>query len=212
MHIKTPILSYRNISQRQLSFKKRNSSCAEPVELPPERKFDICFGNIYRVDNNVYRGAMPLNVEDFRFLVSDLGIKTIISVKKSFSLNEESTSYKADVKEYFDKNSDKIQIIEKTNLENDPKEFQETLEILKNPENAPCYVHCASGKRGTGLLIAGYRIDHHGWSFDDAYDEYKNIALNNEKSYWGNHYEDPGFLREQLTGLMGSNSILGKFR
>jgi tyrosine-protein phosphatase SIW14 len=54
--------------------------------------------------------------------------------------------------------------------ENDIHQF---LEIVNDPANQPVFVHCEDGHIRTGVMTAIYRINHEGWTADQAYTEMK---------------------------------------
>ena len=47
------------------------------------------------------------------------------------------------------------------------------VQIVNDPANQPVYVHCAGGKRRTGVMAAVYRMTPDGWSADHAFKEMK---------------------------------------
>jgi tyrosine-protein phosphatase SIW14 len=52
-----------------------------------------------------------------------------------------------------------------------PDDVDRFLQILDDPHNWPVLVHCAGGRHRTGALCAVYRMEHDGWTNDQAYRE-----------------------------------------
>lgn len=77
----------------------------------------------------------------------------------------------------------------------DPEEAELVLlltaleKILKDPDRAPVFVHCAEGKDRTGYSIAAYRMVFENWSVDDALHEMFDFRFN---TIW---FRNPGFLK-----------------
>ncbi|MGH7198705.1 MAG: fused DSP-PTPase phosphatase/NAD kinase-like protein [Candidatus Omnitrophota bacterium] len=55
-------------------------------------------------------------------------------------------------------------------------------ELIEDPSNHPVYVHCFSGRDRTGMMVALYRMEKEGWSYDEAIAEMKGFGYD-EKSY-----------------------------
>jgi protein tyrosine/serine phosphatase len=51
------------------------------------------------------------------------------------------------------------------------------LSLINAPENQPIFVHCRRGSDRTGTVIAIYRIDHDGWSSEQAKTEAKRYGM-----------------------------------
>ena len=49
---------------------------------------------------------------------------------------------------------------------------------MSDPLNQPVYVHCALGQDRTGVVVAAYRMDVDGWSFEDAEKEMQSFGFN----------------------------------
>jgi protein tyrosine/serine phosphatase len=54
-----------------------------------------------------------------------------------------------------------------------PKAIDRFLEICDNPANYPILVHCHAGLHRTGVMIAVYRMEYHGWTPHQAIQEMK---------------------------------------
>ncbi len=112
-----------------------------------------------RVSGEIYRGGAP-SADDLKLMSDIYNMKTILSLDgnigdsiaptvKSLGMSHIvipiSGSHTFDLMKY---------------LQN------HIVSILTN--NQPIYVHCRHGSDRTGMAIALYRIDHDGWSQDDA--------------------------------------------
>jgi hypothetical protein len=53
------------------------------------------------------------------------------------------------------------------------EQIAQFMSIVTNPAHQPVYVHCAGGKHRTGVMTAVYRMEHDGWTADQAYQEMK---------------------------------------
>jgi len=53
------------------------------------------------------------------------------------------------------------------------EQITEFMTIVVNPAHQPVYVDCAGGKHRTGVMTAVYRMEHDGWTVDQAYQETK---------------------------------------
>ena len=53
---------------------------------------------------------------------------------------------------------------------------EEAVAILADPQNQPVFVHCRAGCHRTGAVIAVYRVQHCGWSEEDAQAELANCG------------------------------------
>jgi protein tyrosine/serine phosphatase len=52
------------------------------------------------------------------------------------------------------------------------------IDVLKNPDNQPVYVHCRQGQDRTGIIVAAYRMKVEGWSLRDAEAEMQSFGFN----------------------------------
>ena len=54
-----------------------------------------------------------------------------------------------------------------------PAQIAYFLEIVNDAQHQPIYVHCRGGRHRTGVMTAVYRMQHDGWSADQAFHEMK---------------------------------------
>lgn len=163
------------------------TGCATRPAAPPTRSgpqpCDTCIegvSNFSKVSPLLWRGAQPTEA-GFRNLEA-AGAKTIISLR-----------------EYHDD----LPLLEETKLNYlripmdawDPEEAELVLfltqleRLLKDPDSAPVFVHCAEGKDRTGYSIAAYRMLFENWTADDAIHEMFDFRFN---TVW---FRNPGFLK-----------------
>ncbi|WDT74184.1 MAG: dual specificity protein phosphatase family protein [Candidatus Manganitrophus sp.] len=163
------------------------AGCATRPSIPPTRNWpapcDSCIAgvpNFSKVSVLLWRGAQPTE-EGFRNLET-AGAKTIISLRE---------------------HHDDLPLLERTKLKYlripmdawDPEEAELVLfltqleRILKDPDSAPVFVHCAEGKDRTGYSIAAYRMLFENWTADDAIHEMFDFRFN---TIW---FRNPGFLK-----------------
>jgi len=124
---------------------------AQPIDLPG-------VPNLYKVSDNLYRGAQPTK-QGFQNL-SKLGIKTIINLRESRS--------------DFDTISDSNFIYEQIDTlawDLKDKDVSRFLQIVRDKQKQPVFVHCRRGADRTGTMCAVYRIIVEDWSKEQAIEE-----------------------------------------
>jgi tyrosine-protein phosphatase SIW14 len=125
--------------------------------------------NFHRVSEKLYRGAQP-KAGGFRQL-SQLGIKTIVSLRADDdrSRTQEQEARAAGLS-YFN--------VPFKRLGRPTDEQIDRVRALVNaPENQPVFVHCQHGADRTGTIIALYRIEHDGWTIDQARAEARRYGM-----------------------------------
>lgn len=115
-------------------------------------------GNLYRVNNNLYRSAQP--TEEGMKNLEQIGIKTIINLRAFYTDTDEIKgtallSEELSIYTWWIKYEDIIHV----------------LRIIEKKENAPFLIHCKHGADRTGVMIAMYRIVEQGWSREEAIEE-----------------------------------------
>lgn len=124
--------------------------------VPSVTKFDQVSAVLYRSAQPSYKGLQELK---------KAGIKTIISLRHNRTqfLLEKLQAERLGMK------------FEHLPLDGIHKPKQETIqkffEIVRNPANQPCLVHCEFGMDRTGCMVAIYRQEEQKWTAKAAYDE-----------------------------------------
>ncbi len=76
-----------------------------------------------------------------------------------------------------------------------PITLERYLEILDDPASYPVLVHCKAGLHRTGVLVAVYRMEYEGWSWQDALAEVKANGFGEFVSSSANEYIDQYILK-----------------
>jgi tyrosine-protein phosphatase SIW14 len=125
--------------------------------------------NFHRVNDTLYRGGQP-NQGGLKSL-KKLGVKTIVNLRDDDDrARSEEAEAAADGFRYFNRPLGRY---------GKPSDEQvaEILSIINAPENQPVFVHCHRGSDRTGTVIAIYRIEHDGWTSEQAKEEAKRFGL-----------------------------------
>jgi tyrosine-protein phosphatase SIW14 len=141
--------------------------------------------NFHQVNANLYRGGQP-KPEGIAQL-KRMGIKTIVNLRDNDAraISEKSAAEAAGLRYFnlplptFNRPSDDA--------------VKEALSLINAPDNQPVFVHCHRGSDRTGTVIAIYRIEHDGWTSDQARTEAKQYGLGmwqmSMKDYINDYYE-----------------------
>lgn len=122
-----------------------------------------------QVDERLYRGGAP-NEAGLR-LIKEKGIKTVIS------LQGVSDTQQAE-KELVESLGMKFVSLPMSVDERPGDEAILTfLETVLTPDDAPVFVHCASGRDRTGAVVAVYRVTFNEWGPKEAYKEAKKYGF-----------------------------------
>ena len=125
--------------------------------------------NFHQVNEQLYRGAQPKRGGIQR--LAQLGIKTVVNLRgdDERSQTEEQETRAAGL-HYFNVP------FERLGRPTD-EQVERVLSIINAPENQPVFVHCQRGADRTGAIIAVYRIEHHGWTSEQAKAEAKRYGM-----------------------------------
>ena len=145
------------------------TSLAAPVKVK-ESFPGITIKNFGKVNDSYYRGAQPLNADEFAQL-KKLGIKTVIDLRKD-SLKQAPVLAREAGLQYFN-----LPLLARNPATDEQTNY--FLDLVNNPDNQPVYVHCKGGRHRTGGMTAVYRITHDGWTADQAYKEMLEYDFNN---------------------------------
>jgi tyrosine-protein phosphatase SIW14 len=124
----------------------------------------IRIDNFGRINANYFRGAQP-NGRDYADLAA-LGVHTVINLASDDAdANEKAMAERAGLKY--------VQIAMTTHQPPTADQLAAFLAIVNEPASQPVYVHCVGGRHRTGVMTAGYRLTHDGWTADQAFAEMK---------------------------------------
>lgn len=146
-----PFGSHLGNKQRQVETIDVQEKWAERIQLPG-------LPNLYKVSNDLYRGAQPTS-EGMKQL-EKLGIKTIVNLR---SLHSDRNEMKGTTLSY--------EHINMTTWNVEGKDVMRFLRIVTDPNHTPVFVHCQHGADRTGTMCAIYRITVQCWSRDEAIEE-----------------------------------------
>lgn len=134
---------------------------------PPTAAVDpthIGIDNFGRVNSTYYRGAEPADSQ-YAALAAQ-GIKTVIDLRGSDVDAGDKRLAEVAGMTY-------INIPMTTHDAPTSEVVNGFLKIVNEPANQPVYVHCVGGRHRTGVMTAIYRMDHDGWSSEQAFKEMK---------------------------------------
>lgn len=141
--------------------------------------------NFYQINERLYRGAQPKH-SGIQSLVR-LGIKTVINLRDDDErARAEEEEARAAGLTYFN--------IPFKNLGRPTDEqVAQVLAILNASENQPVFIHCKRGADRTGTIIAIYRIEHDGWTGEQAKAEANSYGMRfwqrGMKDYINDYYQ-----------------------
>lgn len=136
---------------------------SEPVAIPAFDVARIGIDNFGRVSETYYRGSQP-DGSDYADLAA-LGVKTVIDLQRDGMAIERKLVESAGMRFY--------RIPMTTRTAPTAEELALFLRLVNDASNQPVYVHCAGGRHRTGVMTAVYRMNHDGWTSDQAFKEMK---------------------------------------
>jgi protein tyrosine/serine phosphatase len=123
----------------------------------------------YQVDERLYRGGRPN--QDGIYMLREKGIKTVITLQGPSSAR----SSEAQLVKTLGMDFVTIPMsVDEVPADEDILLF---MNYVLDPEKQPIFVHCASGRDRTGVLVAVYRVLVYGWGPKEAYDEAKRYGF-----------------------------------
>ncbi len=124
-----------------------------------ERKYEE-LPNFHQVNERLYRGAQPKRGGIHR--LTQLGVKTIVNLRADDELSRaEEQEARAAGLSYFNVP------FERLGRPTD-EQVKRVLSIINSVQSQPVFVHCQRGADRTGTIIAIYRIEHDGWTSEQA--------------------------------------------
>ena len=152
-------------------------------EAPPSTRVadvsNIKIRNFGQVNANYYRGEQPED-GDYAALAA-LGIRTVIDLQADGGNDHEAQLVEAAGMTFH-------RIPMTTRVAPTLEQIAQFMTIVTNPAHQPVYVHCAGGKHRTGVMTAVYRMEHDGWTADQAYQEMKRYKFGS--SIWHPEFKD----------------------
>jgi len=136
--------------------------------LLADDKIDLGIINFTEVKKDFYRGGQPTS--DGYKALKRLKIKTVVNLRKDKTVDDERKWAHFEGMKFI---SIPMHAWEKPRS----KDVDDFLRIASNPENFPLFVHCKHGVDRTGFMMAMYRMTQEEWSFEDAYQEMKQIGF-----------------------------------
>ena len=159
------------------------------LSLPKEARFsERIFGlrgltNVGLLAPRLYRGAQPAPIG--YATLKRMGVKTVVNLRTRYS--EKQTVEAMGMKS--------VEVPLNVLTDANPNTVNAIIDIMKNPDNQPVYIHCRQGQDRTGIIVAAYRMRVEGWSFKDAEAEMQSFGFND---IW---VELKEFIREYARGL-----------
>ena len=120
--------------------------------------------NFAKVSDVLYRGAQPTR-EGFLEL-KKMGVRTVVNLRQAHS----------DVDLLSGTGLRYVNIPESAWHPED-EDVSAFLKVVRDPANAPVFVHCQHGADRTGYTVATYRVVEQHWSNDAALTELRNFGL-----------------------------------
>ena len=123
----------------------------------------IQIDNFGQVDAHFYRGAQP-DGSDYADLAA-LGVTTVIDLQRDGDPQEKSLVERAGMTFY--------RIPMTTHEVPTSDQIAQFMRLVRDSGGQPVYVHCAGGRHRTGVMTAVYRMEHNGWTPNQAFAEMK---------------------------------------
>ena len=125
--------------------------------------------NFHQINENLYRGGQP-TAEGIKQLAT-LGIKTIINFRDMRETVRRE-------KELAEANGLRFINLHLSNwFASNDEEIHAIIEIIRNPELQPVFIHCKRGADRTGTIVAVYRMMFDGWTDSQANREAKTHGI-----------------------------------
>lgn len=139
------------------------------------------YRNFRVVEPGVLYRSGQMSAEGFQRMAQEYGFKTVISLRDLKDDGKQSPDTQEVV--YCEANGIRHVILSPANwygTEDKPaavdKNLTKFLSIMDDPTTKPVLVHCFAGIHRTGGYVALYRMEHNGWTADDAIAEMKSMG------------------------------------
>jgi len=125
--------------------------------------------NFQRINENLYRGGQP-SAEGIKQLAA-LGIKTVISFRDTQS------KVLREMKQVEENGLKFINLRLSNWFASKDEEIHKIIEVIRDPEHHPVFIHCKRGADRTGTVAAVYRMMFDGWTSEEANREAKHHGI-----------------------------------
>ena len=125
--------------------------------------------NFHRINENLYRGGQP-TAEGIRQL-AELGIKTIINFRDM----REKVRREKEIAEAHGLHFINLHL--SNWFASNDEEIHAIIEVIRNPELQPVFIHCKRGADRTGTVVAVYRMKFENWTAAEANHEAKKHGI-----------------------------------
>jgi protein tyrosine/serine phosphatase len=138
-------------------------------ETTEKAKRDEHLPNFHRINENLFRGGQP-TAEGVKRL-AELGIKTIINFRDARENVERE-------KQYAEAHGLRFINLHLSNwFAARDEEIHAIIDVIRNPEHQPVFIHCKRGADRTGTVVAVYRMLFDGWTDKEANREAKERGI-----------------------------------
>jgi tyrosine-protein phosphatase SIW14 len=136
---------------------------------------------ITQVDNNLYRGARPTSRDDFADL-KEIGVETILNLEGGFWgwIDGNQTEDLALANQF---GITQLHLPMGALWPPVDEDIYLALDIIAK-RKAPLYVHCLEGRDRTGIVIAAYRMQYNGYTYEAAKSEMYGHNFHKYYFYW----------------------------
>lgn len=142
------------------------------MEIPLKPDLSSEISNFQILGPDLWRGGQP--TPNAFTLLKNNGAKTIIS------LREEQTALQKEREIVTALGMDYYAIPMRPFAVPEEEAIEFFLDIVSDPKNQPCFVHCLHGMDRTGLVVAIYRMQKYNWSFEEAQEELLQMGFHME--------------------------------
>jgi tyrosine-protein phosphatase SIW14 len=140
------------------------SLMAAPASGRPAALSSISIANFGRLNDAYYRGEQPIG-RDYADLAA-IGIRTVIDLQADGDNRDEAGLVESAGMTFY-------RIPMTTHVPPTAAQLAQFMSIVNDPAHQPVYVHCKGGKHRTGVMSAVYRMEHDGWTAEQAFSEMK---------------------------------------
>lgn len=130
-----------------------------------ENAFGVPVRNFAKVDDRLYRGALP-DLDGLRAMHDRLGVDTVINLVPGDRDHDRRAALEAGIDDWW-------HIGFSDREAPDPELVRTWLRAVRTSKSPHVYFHCKGGRHRTGMLAAVWRVLEHGWTKERAFEEMK---------------------------------------